>query len=390
MSLVLGGHPRLLARRHPVRPDHRPMAKGIDLREYGSHRTGATNALRTLGARGRGEPSSCSTWPRAWLPCCWRDCCSAATRSSSGRRRWPAWPRSSGTTGRSSSASPAGAASRLRPERSAAMSPWTILILAPIVFAVIWRTRYVSLGSVIGALGAPIITAVLARDRLPPRSRRSRTRWRPGLLVTVCARRQHRPAARRDRAQDRPEGGGEPAWLRTTVDERAVAPARIGSPANLLGIARILATPVVIALILVASPGMGIAAVRALLPGGLHRLPRWMGRPRPGRGLAARRLHGPDRRQGAGRRRARGDGRGRPAADLDRRHDPGARARHRRRAADGGGREHGHPGPRARQGEDADDARRHGGPAPRPRRVDRRAAGGDRHRARGSRSSASG
>lgn len=37
-------------------------------------------------------------------------------------------------------------------------------------------------------------------------------------------------------------------------------PARIGSPANLLGIARILATPVVIGLMLVASPGLGIVA----------------------------------------------------------------------------------------------------------------------------------
>ena len=37
-------------------------------------------------------------------------------------------------------------------------------------------------------------------------------------------------------------------------------PARIGSPANLLGIARILATPVVIGLMLVAGPGMGILA----------------------------------------------------------------------------------------------------------------------------------
>ena len=27
------------------------LTKGIDLREYGSHRTGATNALRTLGTR---------------------------------------------------------------------------------------------------------------------------------------------------------------------------------------------------------------------------------------------------------------------------------------------------------------------------------------------------
>ena len=38
-------------------------------------------------------------------------------------------------------------------------------------------------------------------------------------------------------------------------------PARIGSPANLLGIARIAATPVVIALLLIGTPGLGIVAV---------------------------------------------------------------------------------------------------------------------------------
>lgn len=37
-------------------------------------------------------------------------------------------------------------------------------------------------------------------------------------------------------------------------------PARIGSPANLLGIARILATPVVIALMLIGTPGLGLMA----------------------------------------------------------------------------------------------------------------------------------
>jgi CDP-diacylglycerol--glycerol-3-phosphate 3-phosphatidyltransferase len=37
-------------------------------------------------------------------------------------------------------------------------------------------------------------------------------------------------------------------------------PARIGSPANLLGLARIAATPVVIALMLVGTPGLGIVA----------------------------------------------------------------------------------------------------------------------------------
>ena len=38
-------------------------------------------------------------------------------------------------------------------------------------------------------------------------------------------------------------------------------PARIGSPANLLGVARIAATPVVIALMLIGTPGLGIVAV---------------------------------------------------------------------------------------------------------------------------------
>ncbi|MBA2266519.1 MAG: CDP-alcohol phosphatidyltransferase family protein, partial [Chloroflexi bacterium] len=42
------------------------------------------------------------------------------------------------------------------------------------------------------------------------------------------------------------------------IDHR---PARIGSLANLLGIARILATPLIIALILIGSPGLGMVAV---------------------------------------------------------------------------------------------------------------------------------
>lgn len=42
------------------------------------------------------------------------------------------------------------------------------------------------------------------------------------------------------------------------IDHR---PARIGSLANMLGIARILATPLIIALILIGSPGLGMVAV---------------------------------------------------------------------------------------------------------------------------------
>ena len=48
-----------------------------------------------------------------------------------------------------------------------ALSPWTILVLAPIAFGlVMWRTRYVSLGSIIGACW---------RRSSPPASR-----WRGG------------------------------------------------------------------------------------------------------------------------------------------------------------------------------------------------------------------
>lgn len=42
------------------------------------------------------------------------------------------------------------------------MTAWTFIILVPIVAIVIWRSRYVSLGSITGALAAPLITAIVA------------------------------------------------------------------------------------------------------------------------------------------------------------------------------------------------------------------------------------
>jgi glycerol-3-phosphate acyltransferase PlsY len=41
------------------------------------------------------------------------------------------------------------------------MAPWSLLVLAPVVVIVIWRSRYVSLGSVSGALLAPLVVAIL-------------------------------------------------------------------------------------------------------------------------------------------------------------------------------------------------------------------------------------
>jgi glycerol-3-phosphate acyltransferase PlsY len=66
-----------------------------------------------------------------------------------------------------------------------AMSPWTILLLAPIVIGIIWRSRYVSLGSVTGGLSAPVITAVLwalGAATLPAIAYAAAS----GLLVTVA------------------------------------------------------------------------------------------------------------------------------------------------------------------------------------------------------------
>lgn len=58
-------------------------------------------------------------------------------------------------------------------------------------------------------------------------------------------------------------------------------PARIGSPANLLGIARIAATPVVIALLLIGTPGLGIAAaVLFFLAASTDFLDGWVARAR--------------------------------------------------------------------------------------------------------------
>jgi len=137
------------------------LTKGIDLREHGSHRTGATNALRTLGMRAAaavflldvakgvaavllarllfaGDPMV--EWAAAV----------AGFAAIVGHN----WSLFIGFTGGRGVATSAGALG--------AMSPWTIVILAPIVALVIWRSRFVSLGSIIGALGAPLITAVLA------------------------------------------------------------------------------------------------------------------------------------------------------------------------------------------------------------------------------------
>ncbi len=136
------------------------LTRGIDLREFGSHRTGATNALRTLGVRAAAlvflldvskgvaavilarllfADDALVEWAAA-----------AAGFAAIVGHNWSVFIGFTGGRGVATSAGALGA-----------MSPWSILLLAPIVVGIIWRTRYVSLGSISGGLLAPIVTAVL-------------------------------------------------------------------------------------------------------------------------------------------------------------------------------------------------------------------------------------
>lgn len=137
------------------------LTKGIDLREYGSHRTGATNALRTLGTRAAAAVFALDVAKGVAAVLLARFlfaddpmvewAAAVAGFAAIVGHNWSLFIRFTGGRGVATTSGALGA-----------MSIWTIVILAPIVAILVWRTRYVSLGSVVGALAAPIITAVLA------------------------------------------------------------------------------------------------------------------------------------------------------------------------------------------------------------------------------------
>lgn len=160
------------------------LTRGIDLREYGSHRTGATNALRTLGLRAAalvflldvGKGVAAVVLSRMLLAGDPQVEWAAAVAGFAAivGHNWSVFIRFTGGRGVATSAGALGA-----------MSPWTILPLAPIVVGIIWRSRYVSLGSVTGGLLAPVITAVLwalGAATLPAIAYAAAS----GLLVTVA------------------------------------------------------------------------------------------------------------------------------------------------------------------------------------------------------------
>lgn len=160
------------------------LTRGIDLREYGSHRTGATNALRTLGLRAAalvflldvGKGVAAVVLSRVLLADDPQVEWAAAVAGFAAivGHNWSVFIRFTGGRGVATSAGALGA-----------MSPWTILLLAPIVIGIIWRSRYVSLGSVTGGLLAPVITALLwavGAATLPAIAYAAAS----GLLVTVA------------------------------------------------------------------------------------------------------------------------------------------------------------------------------------------------------------
>ncbi|HSM37997.1 MAG TPA: glycerol-3-phosphate 1-O-acyltransferase PlsY [Candidatus Limnocylindrales bacterium] len=139
------------------------LAGGVDLRRQGSRRTGATNALRTLGMR----------WALVVLVL---DIAKGAAAVLLARLLFQA----DGGPDVAVVAATAGLAAVVghtwsafigfRGGRGVATTAGGLLVLAPLavavlvvlVLAVAWRTRYVSAGSLAGATAAPLVTGALA------------------------------------------------------------------------------------------------------------------------------------------------------------------------------------------------------------------------------------
>ena len=145
------------------------LAGGVDLREHGSRRTGATNALRTLGtgwaatvllldlakgaaavllARALFDASSAASGE--WVVA------GAALAAVVGHT----WSIFIGLRGGRGVATTAGGL--------LALAPLTMAILAPLVVVVVWITRYVSAGSLAGAAAAPLASVGLALAGIAP------------------------------------------------------------------------------------------------------------------------------------------------------------------------------------------------------------------------------
>ena len=135
---------------------------GVDLRTQGSGRTGTTNALRTIGAPGAAlvlaldvaKGAAAVLLARAiWAgDPAWTEWVAAIAGAAAVIGHiWSVFIRFRGGRGVATSAG-----------ALLALAPWSMLVLAPLMAVIIWRWRFVSLGSVIAAAVAPLVAVVLA------------------------------------------------------------------------------------------------------------------------------------------------------------------------------------------------------------------------------------
>jgi acyl phosphate:glycerol-3-phosphate acyltransferase len=136
------------------------LAAGVDPRREGSRRTGATNLLRTVGRAGAIAvfvldvlKGVAAVLLAAWL---YRGVGASWIVAASGLAAIVGHIRSVfiGFRGGRGVATAAGG--------MLALAPLAVVVLAPVVVGVIWRWRYVSLGSITGALLAPVAAGALA------------------------------------------------------------------------------------------------------------------------------------------------------------------------------------------------------------------------------------
>jgi glycerol-3-phosphate acyltransferase PlsY len=138
------------------------LAGGVDLREHGSGRIGATNALRTVGLAGAVATflldlgkGGVAVLMVGWLYQAGPPGSPPWVAAATGLAAVAGHIRSIfiGFRGGRGVATFTGA--------MLATSPWTVAVVLPIFALIVWRSRYVSLGSVVGALLAPVVTAAL-------------------------------------------------------------------------------------------------------------------------------------------------------------------------------------------------------------------------------------
>jgi acyl phosphate:glycerol-3-phosphate acyltransferase len=140
------------------------LAFGIDVREYGSHRTGTTNVLRTMG---KGAAAAVllldvlkavlavlfARWLLPQEP--WAHVLAAMAVAAG--HNWPVFSGFRGGRGVVVSATALGV-----------LYPPVLLVVLPVGILTIWLTRYVSLGSVVATALAPLLMLFAYRQGQVP------------------------------------------------------------------------------------------------------------------------------------------------------------------------------------------------------------------------------